>query len=598
VLSPLTSGIRELRPIAYDLEWYPKTFEVRIVGVYDERGYRWYRTVAEFLQHEMTFKNRGRTFFAHAGGYFDVQFVLEELNKTHRFSVKASFSGSSAVLVQARQDKHVWTFADSFFLMRDSLKKIGKAINIEKLDCPFDAPFDQLRHYNERDCQIVYEAILSLQEELNGLGGELRPTLASCALNLFRRSHLTLEIPTSGRLNEVLRNAYCASRVEVFRHYAPSGEYYDINSSFPFSMTKPQPGAFKGMRRTIPPGERAIYFAYATVTVPECDLPPLPFKLKGRIFFPTGTWVAWFTRTDLELLQLYGGRIDKIHKVLDFEPFTDLADYVKEIYALRKAETAKGKVNEDNRRMGMREQYPGADFRSYTYKLLLNSLYGKFGERSEKDMLLIRPDSTKCNHGGKHPDNSCMRMVSPGIWRRTDVKNVPHAHVAISAYVTSLSRALLYKHLAACSVRYYADTDSVVCGEGEKLPTSPELGDLKYEGAIREGRFICPKVYSFTAINETDDAGRPKVVVKSKGFRRLGPEEFEALRNYEPVTIERMAGIKEGLRDLEGDRPFGGRWSKVKSKRLHKNTITKRARDGADNTRPWSVDELREKLGE
>src|SRR5262249_6585988 len=152
-----------------------------------------------------------------------------------------------------------------------------------------------------------------------------------------------------------------------------------------------------------------------------------------------------------------------------------------------------------------------------------------------------------------------------------DEKRVPHAHVAISAYITSLSRSWLWNHLNACTKRYYADTDSVVTGEGETLPTGPELGQLKHEGTILDARFLAPKVYAFT------DAKTGKRVVKSKGFRKLENGDFLKLAAGELVAIERLAGIKEGLRDRGA---LGAAWSKVTGKRLHADTFPKRAPDG------------------
>jgi hypothetical protein len=618
MIGPLTGTPREILPISYDLEWVPETFVLRLVGVWDFRGYRQYHTIQDFLESELNESSRGHVFFAHAGGKFDVQFVLEALVQFPEYEVTASFSGASAVRVVLKKDKHVWTFADSFFLLKGALKEVGKTIGRPKTECAFDAPLDELAIYNENDCRIVQEALDGLQREVMGLGGEMRTTLASTAMALFRRVYLSRKIPTSKKLNDTLRASYCASRVEVFAKKADFAEYYDINSSFPYSMTFPLPGALKGTLNRIPRGEHAIYFALARVKVPEMPLPPLPFKHGQRIFFPTGEWEGWFSRVDLELLETVGGTILEVDHAYIFEAFNDLADYVKNLYAKRKEETRKAGDNKAARERGETEPFPGAELRSYTIKLLLNSLYGKFAERSLKEAILINPAHPfGCPHkkrqtgniregeGRKpaappqveHEDGECVERLAPGIFRIEEERNVAHAHVAISSYVTALSRAHLYHPLAACKQRYYCDTDSIACGQGEMLPTSEELGDLKHEGTIKDAHFVCPKVYAFTEV-----AGG-KRILKCKGFRSLRKEDFDdevkytmaiderfkKISGHEPVPLERVRGIREGLRDTKG---FGIGWSKVKTKRIHEHTFPKRAPEGVNGTRPWTVEEI------
>jgi DNA polymerase type B, organellar and viral len=609
VLTPIDRPAKRLRHTAYDLEWNPQSLETRLVGVFDDDGYRSYRTLREFLNGEMTHNMRGRHFFAHAGGSFDVQFVLEEIMRDPSFQVEASFSGSAAVIVRVLKDKHKWTFVDSYFLMRDSLEKIGKAIGLEKLKCVvcagkdekcthmFDAPMKVLREYNRRDCEIVHRAVSWVQDQLLELGGELRPTIASCGMALFRRNYLKRSIRTSGKINEVLREAYCASRVEVVKSRAKRAEYYDINSSFPHSMTKPQPADLLMIsNRFSPPtrgGRETVYFAEVDVCIPPMYLPPLPMKLGGRIFFPIGSWTGWYSKTDLELLERVGGKIEKVHRVYEYQTFQDLENYVTDIYE--------------------RKRNASHAFIRLLFKYLLNCLYGKFGERTVKDTVLVRPDHIACIHkrDGKflHPDppheDSCMQIISPGIWRRKDEKEVPHAHVAISANVTSQSRALLYGYLEPFQDQLcYLDTDSeVLDGRGPHFPIEHDdqcvakdcdgckLGSLKHEGTIKDAHFVSPKVYAFT------DSKSGKRVIKSKGFRRLGPDEFNELAAFRPVEIERMRGIKEGLAT---DGTFGPEWARSKTggpliKRLHSGTLPKRMRTRDGASRPWDVEELYER---
>src|SRR5207245_174765 len=124
---------------------------------------------------------------------------------------------SSAIIVHVSRGKNAWHFVDSYWLMRDSLANIGKWIGLEKGEKEdkkiFYAPISELKIYNERDCIILYQAVQQFEIALLDLGGELKMTQASCALNLFRRAFLRSEIVTHRRVNEICRQAYFASRV-------------------------------------------------------------------------------------------------------------------------------------------------------------------------------------------------------------------------------------------------------------------------------------------------------------------------------------------------------------------------------------------------
>jgi len=592
-LSPITSKAKERKVLTYDLEWNPSDHKLRLFGVYDGSRYRYYTSVSAFLASELTDSNKGRIFYAHAGGSYDVQFILDEIVKSPSLSdyeVEACFSGSAAVLVTIKKGRAKWTFADSFFLLRDSLANIGKWIGVQKLDNQviFDesaSAFNELVTYNERDCVVLYQAIEALQTQLLRLGGQLQATLAACAMALFRRVHLKHTIETSAALNLLFAEAYFASRVEVYRREAKEANYYDVNSSFPFSMSKPQPGSLLGMSSNIPTSPGKLYIAKCDVEVrADCYLPPLPYRSPdSRILFPTGRWSGMFDCEDIELLLETGlGSISNIEQVWYFEPFNELADYVAVLYELKR--DADKRLNEGD---------ASATFARQVYKLLLNALYGKFGERTIKRKILINPADTHCNHSPRHADDSCVRMIIPGVWEMSEEVDIVHAHLPISIHTTASSRAVLYRPMSECSEIYYCDTDSISCAPSDTLDTphdrrcsSPScagclLGGMKLEKQIEDCEWLAPKLYSYK------DKGSGKRHVKSKGFSRLSYEQFVDLKEGRDIKYERMARIRETMR-------FGDmkpRDIKI-SKRLIGASPKRCPLRGGQDTRPWSVEEL------
>jgi hypothetical protein len=565
------------RYTVYDMEWIPGSLKIRMVGVYDERGYRWYPTVTAFLHSELTSVNRGRWFYAHAGGLADVQFVFEQIVRNKAYQADARFSGSSAIIVKVKRGKNNWTFIDSLWLMRDSLDEIGKWIGIEKGEAEKRATeadarsfytncdMDTLIQYNHRDCLILYEAIDGMQNALREFGGQLQMTLAASAMHLFRRKYLSRDIETHAFVNGVIRESYFASRVEVLAHKAYDALYYDINSSFPHTMTMACPGEYLGSSDDLP--DYGLYFADVTIEVPEGYLPPIPTRIAGRLFFPIGRWRSWLSGVDIELLEREGGRILKVHEVYQFAPFHDLKNYAETIYEQRK-----------------REQ---DGFKKIALKLLMNTLYGKFAECAWKTSLLIDPSAEQI--AGCDPEKD---QLIPGVWLREREVPIPHMHVPISAHITALARRSLYDRMSICGELHYCDTDGF--STVEHLNVSNELGGLKLEKRVSEATYLASKLYwqqGTTLVNNqwVDMSTLKHQGVRAKGFSRPTIERFNALERGEEIEATRMRRVRELYRRGESV----PREDIIRKKFKITDAVPKRFTYPDGETRPWHVDELR-----
>jgi len=559
--------------LTYDLEWIPKLMRVRLAGVFDGKTYRGYRSVDEFLLSELTHANRGKWFYAHAGGLADFQFLLERMLLTRGYRVNASFSGSSAIIVHVTRGKNSWHFIDSYWLLKERLRAIGEWIGMSKGNADESQEFyenasdAELREYNEVDCRILYAAIDQFESVLLELGGQLKMTQASCAMELFRRRFLTADIETSSTVNELARQSYVASRVEVFQRECEDAYYYDVNSSFPYSMTFPVPGELKRtLTGRLPTGDGAVYLAECDIHVPDCYMPPIPRRQAGRIFFPVGSWRGWFTSVDLDLLERCGGSIMGVRQSMEFEPNTDLRAYANTLYDLRKKSSGFFKV---------------------ACKYLLNSLYGKFAESEYKSSMLVNPVTP--------PESG--EMLIPGVFIVERQMPIPHMHVPISSHITAIARRTLYDYMAMSEDVHYCDTDGFSSSDPYQRITTDrkpvleaaatELGQLKLEKIVRHGYFEQAKLYR---IDGTDAAtGKPlgDDGAKGKGFSRMTVAKFEKLIAGEELEYVRMARIKETVRS--GDptpREYTIR------KRLNRENISKRFFYPDGHSRPWHVSEL------
>jgi hypothetical protein len=550
MLTPLEEPKRRrARFHAYDLEWFPGTRQLRLIGVKDAVKYRSYvgrnnaEIVEAFFEAELTKRHRGDWFYAHAGGLADIQFLLEYLIDREDYNVEASFSGSSAVIVRVSRGGLSWLFVDSLFTLKEPLAKIGERLGPEykKGEVSWDAPIDVLRDYNEQDCTILFEGIRQFEDILIEQGSELRMTLASCAMRMFRRRYLKDAIPTHNALNKKLRPAYVGGRVEVFyrkpvedwqKGQLTPGYYYDVNSCYPWAMTKPLPERYLRAESKLPrQSEDVCYFADLTVDVPESQaVPVLPYVWGGSLYFPTGRFRGWFCGPEIERALETGTRIVKVHECLLYRPFHDLAHFAEDFYRLRMQ--AKG-------------------FHNYVFKILLNSCYGKFGERGDKVSLLVNPSekklaAAKAMHRRseglwvrgereralrepKKYEKGRLHMITPGAWMIERSVPVQGAHVPIAAYVTSWARALLHRHLVSTSeLPYYCDTDGFMLPpEAHSVPCEHDalycpidrggncpgclLGGVKREKIVADAMFFAPKLYYLL-----EESGHD--IVRAKGF--------------------------------------------------------------------------------
>jgi hypothetical protein len=591
----------------YDFEWAPPPLvkatpeskpsgnflesNMRLCGVYDGRRYISYRSIAEFIDGQLTPSNHGRWFFAHFGGLSDFQFILEKIRENPRYSVELIFSGSSVIIAKVRDkhSRHFWSFLDSGWLFKVPLSEIGKWIGIQKtgpeegmtedqkIEWFRSVPLDELEEYNEVDCRILWHAIAQFELELLGLGGELRMTAASCSLDLFLRKYLKREILVNDVVNRWARQAYIASRVEIISKHAKAFDYYDINSSFPYSGTFPLPGNVIRMTSNKP--DHGIYLTEAEIQVPESMIPPLPYRHSSKIYFPVGKWRSYFFNIDLEYLEECGGKILNTWDSVIFEPFDDCAEFFETIYKLRGE--AQG-------------------FRKEVFKIVANSLYGKFAENPEKQTVYVNPsletmerlDLVSCRGD---PPVGRAKMWSPGVFVETKRRPIDHSHVSISAAITAYSRKWLTQYMREANEVYYCDTDGLAVDPDTVFPVGKKLGDLKLETQVRDNpendspEFVRPKVYRYT-----DTEG--KTHCKAKGFSLrtkkgiagdIAIKQFQELMDGRDLSIRRMHRIKENLAN-----GIVQPWESLVSKRLSPNEQPKRYffRDGT--SRPYTIKEI------
>lgn len=497
-----------------------------LAGFYDGRTYRaftdtnpggdgmtrWWRAggCVDRLMHACLHKDRhGTTFYCHNGGGFDFLFLMVWLMRAaERLGLDITIIpvGQSRILsihVRVRGQKWGgWKFVDSLRILPMALDVAGKAFgfggklteNGEKFDLHTPSTDPRWLAYNERDVVLLYDVINVAHDIVESqFGGEMGLTAPATAMKTFRRAFLKEPISRDTATHAFVREGYFGGRTEPLCSEGSYLSYYDVNSSYPFAMTQPMPvGDAQVWGDSEPPKqwrEERIGFCRVTVFVPDdIALPPLPVRadgaffapdsgLDGKLLFPTGKLKGVWEWGELQNAVEAGCEIVEWHESVWYQAGNLLEQFVRELYKYRdKAHCYQcGKTIGNDYHCSKCNQ-PGylAGLDAWA-KLLLNSLYGKFGQRAERLSFHLRGDPLL-------PDGA-MPITSEDpncpLWLATTEVDSPFIMPQVAARVTALARVTLYRAARKAQksvVRECWKCHSKATFHGEKRGTGWVLG--------------------------------------------------------------------------------------------------------------------------
>jgi DNA polymerase family B len=535
--------------------------------------------VDKLMAYVLTEEHSGKLIYAHNGGNFDHLFLLSWLREhRHEYGfevvpVQSSIQKLAVWRWPEHQDEKVprWDFIDSMKLFPTSLDKFLKAFGLGgKVDMDLERHEDseEWLPYVRQDVIGLYQAVEEFHELLeNKLGGEVGMTAPATAMKLFRRQHLGRDagspkrIPrhrhfrecdcpkdgSYGCLHEWVRRGYYGGRTEVYRVTGEGLHYYDINSSYAASLRKDMPAGDRRIERGEIRWEHLrnnVGFAECSVYVPpDAPVPPLPYRdpVSGKLLFPSGHFDGVWDIDELNLLnEIPGARVESVERVVWFRRKPIFRSMVDKLWTLR------------DKTLPTFDEALGA-----LAKLMLNSLYGKFGMNEERVEIVFKKEDcppTQCFLCGKEAKGGlcdgcegskpATRDPEEVVWYRRKRMDAPYIIPQIAAHVTADARIRIWRAMMSAieagGKLYYTDTDSVITDI--ILPSSPALGELKDEhpGQLLKGMFLQPKLYLLSCDQwETDK-------VTAKGFpRQLRTREtFEKLREGAQVDYERIEKIR------------------------------------------------------
>lgn len=402
----------------------------------------------------------------------------------------------------------------------------------------------------QRDAAITFRAARTWSGIYGGLGSRPRMTLASTALAIWRDRYWKREVRRPDReVWSAALEAYHGGRTQAFAAGTfPDVTVIDVASMFPWAMVSaplPLPwGLYERVRR----GARLEAHGIYEVTVrSELHVPRLPVRTRNGTIYPNGKWRAWYVGEELLAFQKAGGQV-RVHRGYRFlETCRPFDGYVRALFRHKSRSRGLDRI---------------------TYKFLLNSLYGKFGQkgRTIRAIPLARFLELK---------------RAPLEWREwnglaifsTDSAPPPWGNNIWCAFITARARVRLAERIDTLQGRgcrvLYCDTDSVVFqGNGGRFPKrTPKPGEFELRGRFRRMLIVGKKEYAL-------DKGRGKWEVHAKGVPYA--ERFRYLQSGE-AEFQRPTRIREAARS--GERV--NVWRTVKKQR--RTDIIKRASraDGA-----------------
>lgn len=427
------------------------------------------------------------------------------------------------------------------------LEKWGTKIGFPKLEIDFDAASDEkLLTYCKRDVEIMVKLWRLWLEFLDAHDcGSFRMTTSSTAFNTYRHRFMSADIyiHDQPRAIDLEREGYSGGRVECWyqgelnhrRFY-----YIDFNSmygsvmhdyEYPCALWRVSAGASLAtldrllnkycvvarvdLNTTEPHFVAKINRKTGEILKPgDANRTGEKIHHNARTVYPIGKFRTTLTTPELRLA-LDNDWIGKVYQLAYYERAPLFRDYVEYFYALR-----------------LQYQNAGQDGFAAICKLLINGLYGKFGQRGIHSEIIgtSEPNQISIEYCFDMDTGVTYDIISlaGNVFKFWQEGESYHSFPAIAAHVTAQTRLKLYRfyQMIPKGHCFYCDTDSLIVDDIGLLhlqaylhPT--ELGKLKIEQTSDWLRIHAPKDYEMQGRSKTKGVKSDAVQIAPNEYRQL-----------------------------------------------------------------------------
>lgn len=477
---------------------------------------------------------------------FDIYFILELISSKDQYVISIISRNKTfySIAVKNLSSGGIITFKDTFLLLPMGLKKLSEFYGIKiKEDFNHDNNYEdynvdefrsKITSYCVSDSQCLRNVFQKFRNEIYGLfkvDCSKSLTMSSLSLKIFRIKYYSPDITPIFVPNESIdffvRESYYGGVVELYKPHMLGGWHYDVNALYPSVMKDNLYPIGKGeFVKDLSVIDIDTFFGFIEVDVMSTN-DAVPFLVKSDpsngLISPIGQWRGIYFSEELKYAKSLGYSFE-IVKAVKFEKGSLFSSFVSDMYRYRLK-------NGKNSSLGM------------SVKLLMNSLYGRFGMKLQSSVtslltheeLNIRryyyvvPEIVTINkkflvtHSTILDDDTMDIAINNGFitnQEAADIRDTAEkaafkvsSSVPIASAVTGYARILMYKYKLLCKNNlFYTDTDSIFTSVEipDEYVSETKLGMLKLEGIVEEAYFVSPKSYM---IKYSDS-----LVMKSKGF--------------------------------------------------------------------------------
>ncbi len=449
--------------------------------------------------------------------FFDLQAMgAFRYFSTQGWQVSFLYDKGLTYILTIKKGLKVICFVSTTNFFDASLKSLGETVGLPKLEVDFiKDSTDTIKDYCKRDVEILVIAVSKYLQFIDvHKMGRFALTKSSQAFNAFRANFLKNPIfhHEEEKIIELERAAYMGGRTEAFViGQLPKRKYIslDVNSMYPFVMKNYEyPIKITDMQYNIPVKKLATiceqYAVIANVSL-NTEYNFSAMRYKNKIVFPIGSFDNVLCTESLRFA-IINDLIKDVREVLIYKKediFTGFVDYFYDLKAQYKRDK-------------------NAVYLKLT-KLILNSLYGKFGQLNTIEERLYTRTGNDYYRKELHiiPENKTItvtKLLNTEIVE-TGEEVGKYSAIAIPAHITDNARMYLYSLMTKIGMDkvLYCDTDSIKCEERYIEPLEPyidnnELGKLSIEN--RFDRFAIYGCKDYVEGNKVKIKGIPKSAKK------------------------------------------------------------------------------------
>jgi len=473
--------------------------------------------VSEFIQKIFIFTQNNNmkdfklVFWSHNGSKFDNQFIFPYL--LNLFGEDLELIGNNTDKKQIRIKNQNIIFNDFCCFFQNSLNNICKNFNLPtKLEIEinnitkdnFEDYKSEIIQYCKNDAYILFLCVEKFIEvikklEINNFDFSFSKiaTASSFALFILKNYLEQTNYKLFGSMEDIYnieKSSYHGGYTLLFKKFCDYGYIYDINSSYPYSLSLDLP--FERDENFIFNKDNYIFseFDLCLITFSSelnqyFSIFPIKTDDGSLIYVKSSDKPQWFWGIEIKFAYQFNYKI-QFYNVLRYKPKPFLNKFITSFYNLRLEEKNKSQPN-----LILAE----------VYKLILNSIYGKMGQRRFPVSNIIHKSKIQ-----KYfiPNVLSVEILNSDYYliKQTNVLKEFDwigSLVRIASFVTARSRVNLFKPLLDGAITFdnlfYCDTDSLFlnCQLPDNYLSQKELGKFKLETKFNQFFAVAPKLYTY-----------------------------------------------------------------------------------------------------